>query len=454
MFDQLFAATVSRLRKGALPRTSPTAIRNRLLSVTEDEARRIVTTYEPAAIKGAFSDDKWNANYFLNLRECETKADILETYPWNVALPIADVCNARCTFCTSWLEGTAVLQPEQLKPFMEVLPYARLIGFQGHGEPLANPHIESILQQVGDVVDSRAVGYIITNGIYLRKHIDQLLRARVQVFNLSLNAVSEETHDVVMGLGRKKIYDILSTVAELVRMRDNGHPEIQVTISMVLTADNIHEAADFVALGNELRVTTIYLRTLFPVGGDNVEAYKGLNYHLLSPSLHPMYVEHAKRALDAVAASAVKVETNPSTWAQDSISASLRKQVTANPPLFYRRQDALRDKEIRRQHAEYPQNDRGRGRLLSETDDLVDNPYNRAAPFDCRFIYQNIIATKLTLEMFPCCYMSVVPGHERVVIDDSQGFMEFWNSPAFVTLRRRLANGPLFQACATCPAQG
>ena len=70
------------------------------------------------------------------------------------------------------------------------------------------------------------------------------------------------------------------------------------------------------------------------------------------------------------------------------------------------------------------------------------------------FIYQNLIATMLTLEMFPCCYMSSVPGHERVVLGASRGFMDYWNSAAFVTLRRRLANGPLYQACATCPAQG
>jgi hypothetical protein len=190
------------------------------------------------------------------------------------------------------------------------------------------------------------------------------------------------------------------------------------------------------------------------VGGDSIESFKGLNYHLLSPSLNPDYAVHAERALRAIESSVVRVETNAGTWAQDSISAALRKQVKDTPPLFYPRSDALRDKSVRQYHTKSHLERKDMGRLLYDTDDLVDNPYNRAAPFDCRFIYQNLITTKLTLEMFPCCYMSDVPGHEHVILDNSQSFMEFWNNPGFVALRRRLATGPLFQACATCPGQG
>jgi hypothetical protein len=346
-----------------------------------------------------------------------------------------------------------VLKPEQLAPFLEVLPYARLIGIQGHGEPLANPHIGTILDDIARVVDPRANGYIITNGIFLGKYLDKLLSSCIETYNISLNAATERTHDVVMGLGRNKIDPILDTIRKLVDFRDASRPDMKITISMVLTADNIHEAAEFVKLGNRLRVTRVYLRTLMPVAGDQVGS-SGLNYHLLSPNLAPEFAVHMQRALDAIEKSSIPVETQPDTWSTDAVSSRIRSLANEGKIPFVQRDDAVKNRDLRPRHAPNRAEKTGSGKQITYVDDLEFNPYDRSSPFNCRFVYQNLITTKLSLEMHPCCYMNGVPGHEPVVLDPARPFMEQWNNPAFVQLRQRLRKGPLYQACATCPMQG
>jgi pyruvate-formate lyase-activating enzyme len=444
--------TVNTVRNAIFPRS----VREQVAALAgkpEQIARRRITRYPKSAVKKAFAKDRWLCNYMLNLWECETGADVLETYPWNIALPIADICNARCTFCNSWLAGTAVLKPEQLTPFLEVLPYARLIGIQGHGEPLANPHIETILDHISRVVDPRANGYIITNGIFLGKYLDKLLNSCIETYNISLNAVTEQTHDVVMGLGRNKIDSILDTIRKLVDFRDASRPDMKITISMVLTADNIHEAAAFVELGNALRVTRVYLRTLMPHSGDQV-ASGGLNYHLLSPNLAPEFAFHMEQALNAIEKSSIPVETQPDTWSTDALSPKLRSLADEGKIPFVRREDAVKNRDLRPRHAANHAEKAGSGRQITYVDDLKFNPYDRSSPFNCRFVYQKLITTKLSLEMHPCCYMTDIPGYEPVVLNSDRPFMEQWNNPAFVHLRQRLRTGPLYQACATCPMQG
>src|SRR5262245_11385777 len=72
-----------------------------LRHVNELQAEVIVKQLTREAIEREYADDPFFRNYCLNLWEYVHGVDVLTTYPWNVALPLADLCNARCTFCTS-----------------------------------------------------------------------------------------------------------------------------------------------------------------------------------------------------------------------------------------------------------------------------------------------------------------------------------------------------------------
>jgi 2-iminoacetate synthase ThiH len=71
-------------------------------------------------VKDDYKNDPWSQNFFLNCWEYATAQDVLESYPWNVALPFADLCNARCTFCDSWLRGEGVMKLDEIERFVEV----------------------------------------------------------------------------------------------------------------------------------------------------------------------------------------------------------------------------------------------------------------------------------------------------------------------------------------------
>ena len=67
----------------------------------------------PEEIKDLLRYDPWLKNIMMNYWEFAVGQTILTTYPWDVCIPICDACNARCTFCTSWLEGKEQISLEQ-----------------------------------------------------------------------------------------------------------------------------------------------------------------------------------------------------------------------------------------------------------------------------------------------------------------------------------------------------
>ena len=432
-----------------LTREDRLSLLQKLPGLPEQLGYKIVRAFRREDVEACFHDDAWAANYALNLWEYVNRVDRLETYPWNIALPIADVCNARCTFCNSWLRGQAIMKPQELERFLPLLPTAKLIGFQGHGEPLVNPHLRELLAQVSAHIDNRAIAYIITNALHLEKHLDMLVAARVVGYNVSLNATTPKTHDIVMGLGEDGFDRALSGVRSAVALK-RTNPAVYVTISMVLTADNVHEAVDFVALGNQLGVDTIYLRTLFPLKDEIVP---GLNYHRLAPREHPKYQKIFQTLREEIALSEVRVEAQPETWEEDSLGPNLRAK--ANSGLFadYTRDEAMRKFGKSLRHAETV-TELTAGERVGEVAFTDHNPYGRNAPFDCAFVYHNLVTTELSFRVNPCCYMGDVPGHKKVVFDGSRPFWDYWNSEAFVFLRQSLRDGPLLGACKVCPMQG
>jgi len=407
----------------------------------------------------AFASDPWSRNYFVNWWEFYHGAAVLSSYPWNITIPIADVCNARCTFCTSWLEGTRVLEISELSHFAEVLPYARLVGIAGHGEPLAHPHCEELFEKLRAYLDPRCQSYIITNGVFLEKRKQALERLNVKTYNISLNAASSRTHDTVMGLGADAFDDTIGAIEDLIAKRDGPVRSVNrpycVNISFVINRDNVHEMADFVRLGNKLGVNNIYLRTLSNVSSPAI----GLNYHLLPPYLHSEFEKHAEEAKQAMAESRANIVTDVASWGAPVLSQGLANLVQLQPPSVVERKDALRDPSVREAYARFYDDVRGAGQPLREPGRNADifedgtNPFHRKPPYNCHFVYHDFIINDFNLRLIPCCYMSSVPGFEVIRFDGTRPFMEYWNSPAFVTLRTRLQQGTLYGACKKCPAQ-
>jgi hypothetical protein len=408
-------------------------------------------TYEEVA--RLFPSDRMLSNFVLNIWEWAHGRSTLASLPWNISLPMSDVCNARCTFCTSWLDGKKQLTLEQLELFEPVLRSAVYVGLVGHGEPLSHPRLGDIADRLHDYLDPRAASYTITNGVYLAKWLDRIDQLRLSSVSCSLNAATPETHHEVMGFPTEefpRVIDCLRTLA-------SGHASktpIAVTVTLVVTRQNIHEIPMFIEMGNDIGATSIYLRTLLP----QAQLVPGLNYHLLPPYLHPDFEMLRANAVAAIGASAVPVFAEPETWGSPIFPEAVRRQIERAPAVFISRADALRDRDTRAlRERVYESHDRklvGDPNLDADCGDSLkdgSNPLGRHAPFRCRAVYNNLYVNELFLRVAPCCYLTETPGHDEIRLIDVGDVATAWNAASMRSLRQRLAEGPLYGSCERCP---
>lgn len=316
-------------------------------------------------VEALFPDDGWLQNFLLNIHDRASHATEVSTFPWNISLPIADICNARCIFCTSWIEGRAMISPSQIDNFAEVIARAVYVGLVGHGEPLAHPKFLEIGEKIAQLIDPRAVAYTITNGIHLKKWLPLLERMRLGSVSVSLNAASAPVHDEVMGLGADAFDQVVEGIVALKKMSAApGRPGVDVSITMVVTKQNLHEIEAFVRLGEKLGVSSIWFRPLL----SQSDLVEGLNYHTLSPTLHPDYDRLMANARTAIETSTIKVQADPDEWGRPVLPEGVRSRVAHFPPRFVSRTESLKNKELRRRsEALYePQQVTRRGNRLSD----------------------------------------------------------------------------------------
>jgi wyosine [tRNA(Phe)-imidazoG37] synthetase (radical SAM superfamily) len=436
-------------------------LRSRLNKIHEWTVEEVLTElefYNLEQIQRVCADDSWLSNYLTNLWEYKHGTTELNTYPWNVCLPIVDVCNAACTFCNSWLRGKRWLKREELESFAPLIKNSKLLGLAGHGEPLIHPEFEEMSQRFAELIDERCSVYLITNGYLLNRYESQLEAMNVRTYNISLNGCSPETHDEIMGLGPDGYERVLAALKTLIEKRNAGANTL-INISMVVVKQNLHEVVPFIELGNELGVNNLYIRTLRT---SESYAVAGLNYHSLAARDHPEFSRLAREAKAAIQNSRVPVESDPGTWALPLFSEKDAEYLKQNPPVELSRDEARSDPEVKQIYDDmYAKYSGGalRGQELTQRPSQADlfgteNPFDRSPRYLCEFVYFNLCLNDFEFKLVPCCYMENVPGFEINTFDGQFDFFEAWNSPAFVELRRSLVSGPMLGPCKTCPTQG
>lgn len=419
-----------------------------LLTARGPALNREVAKYTREELRAMFADDPWRANYLVNIREFLSGESVLTTYPWNISIPVADICNARCPFCTSWFQGTRCLLLEEVDRFAMVLRHAKLVCLGGHGEPLVHPQFEELGHRLTELLDPRSEAYIITNGLLLDRTMDILVRFN-KGFNISLNAATAATHHEVMQLGANALPRIVEATRRLVHLRDTEDSRIDISLSFVVIQQNVHELAPYIALGNELRVNRLYVRTLAPQAGLGA----GLNYHVLPPYLHPDFEAHVAAGQAAAASSTVPIIGDFASLRMPVFPADVERTIRETPPPVIPISQIIRDQSLRPS----PKAERVllKGRPLPPSSDAppdpMENIYNRSARYTCNAPYQNLYLNDFDFRLTPCCYMTQVPGFEKTYYDGTFDFFEVWNSPAMVELRTRLRAGPLLGPCLRCP---
>jgi hypothetical protein len=281
------------------------------------EALRAYYLRQP--VEGA---DVW-ANYAVNLWEYEHGVDELTSYPWNITIPLTEVCNAICTFCSSPLvPSPKAFAVHEMEHFADALRYAVCISLQGLGEPLAHPQFEAIATEIKKYLNPVAHLEIITNGWLLSGHRWELLKSlRISHIQVSVNAATDQTHQIAMGSKPGTFDRVVTNIENILADPDwLNLPETSpglLKVSMVVTRHSLPEVPQFLDLFVKKGVENFQLNALLPLtspdwGFGRTEQYLDLWCGHL-PNAREL-VEKATKAIVLYRKMGFRITATPDQW--------------------------------------------------------------------------------------------------------------------------------------------
>lgn len=202
------------------------------------------------------SSQKFNIYKVLEARKDE---NYIHHFPHAIFWKLTSDCNLRCKHCfyakseenynsKNDFSGNELLKLAEF--FIEELN-AISFALTG-GEPFLQKDIFKIIEYLKS---KNAIIQIQTNATLINdeiaKKLGKLLNPKFDSIQVSLDGVTEKTHDIIRGLGSFK-----KTVEGIRRLTNNN---INVSISTTLTSQNIREIPDIYSLGKDLKVKRISL---------------------------------------------------------------------------------------------------------------------------------------------------------------------------------------------------
>ena len=209
----------------------------------------------------------WNT--LVNALEVRFNLEEVVSLPQYMGLCPTGQCNAMCDFCSVTKNRSGIIK-KQL-PFEQVVEFinpisrtVRMYGLEGNGEPTLYDQFDELFSEL---TKGGACVYLITNGEKLEnEQIHFMIQNRLDAVNFSLNAATSETHNEVMKL--KQFPKVVSNIKEMVNYK-KGHSIPIVAVSMVVTAQNIHEVREFLDFAeNDLCVDRVYVRPLSEIANE------------------------------------------------------------------------------------------------------------------------------------------------------------------------------------------
>lgn len=402
--------------------------------------------------------DRWLDNAMTNKWEFVKGVADLTSFPTRFSVPFV-LCNARCEFCSAWLANAEPMPVDLIDGVADALPYLSEIDLVGWGEPLIHPQLDGILAKLRDYCDPRARISLTTNGVHLKKWAPKLLEAGVSDISISIHAAKPDTHEDLMGLAKGSFAKVLEGIEAIGAYRAEGK-KIRLSMTFIVTKQNVDEIPEFIALGERLGVDQLFFRTLKPQTMKE-EDMQGLDYHRLPPYLHEDFEGARERAIAALAKTTVHCDVDPAAWSAPIFPKETEAEILARPltPRSVRRVDKALRYDPTPDSPDLPKGDI----IVALPDDPLQpapeqeaeadgsNPYNRAAPYRCPSPYTALYLSGFNRKVTPCCYMTHVPGYQPAHLRTGIDFPELWNSPAMKELRRSLDEGDLKAPCKKCP---
>ena len=180
-----------------------------------------------------------------------------ERGPKILTLESTSVCNLRCVMCPHAVGKVARpkhLPVDVVEKLRGALSTVETVQLHGIGEPLFSPAFWRTLDRLSDST-AEFVSFNSNFTILKDEQIEGLLKSRLHMVNVSLDAATPETYAKIRGYDFDKVIDNLR---RFLAQRDNLGLKIpKVYINMTLMLANIDEASAFVRMGHELGVDKV-----------------------------------------------------------------------------------------------------------------------------------------------------------------------------------------------------
>lgn len=210
------------------------------------------------------SEDLVAANARLVMWEAQLGISEVLSFPYTVAFPLTDVCNARCAFCAYIPErvigrSTGIREFEQL----DWLKFVSSLNLNcGLGEPLIHPDFAEILAFLRRIAPHLRMSLISNASKLTPKSVDAMV-GYLGYLKASINATRKETYERTMKIS----WD--DTITGLKRLRDRkeelGSVLPRVRLSFVLHRENLDEILEAPALAKDVGAQSLNLFNMVPV---------------------------------------------------------------------------------------------------------------------------------------------------------------------------------------------
>ncbi|WDV46522.1 radical SAM protein [Clostridiaceae bacterium M8S5] len=176
---------------------------------------------------------------------------------------ITNACNLSCIHCCNYTEEDVnFLDIDDILQFHSNLSkYGIVDSVITGGEPTLHNDFEELTErmcEIGNVV-------VTSNGVArdAKYYLDLVSRNEKIFLQVSLDGMSEKTHDVIRGKGNlKKVIDTINYIAEA------GYAH-RVGLSMTIMKQNISEVRKLVSFAREKGIASVHFPTLVCVGKGN-----------------------------------------------------------------------------------------------------------------------------------------------------------------------------------------
>lgn len=175
--------------------------------------------------------------------------------PNTIDLELSYFCNQNCKWCFyNDYHKHSYLSIDQIKKIVDfaVCNRVKWLILSGGGEPTVHPFFSDIISYI----NRSGMNYlIITNGMLLNKYIP-LLVDHCKYLRISMDAATNQTYGLLHGVQE----DSFSTIIQNIRIVRKLSRKMVISLSFIVTEENIDELPKFIELAADLDVNEVLLK--------------------------------------------------------------------------------------------------------------------------------------------------------------------------------------------------